>query len=327
MGIYTDIILKKEENNIKLEQYADESLKNDTTMQRIETDVEDAQTTILYLLDKFGITASRHFGCYSVSDLLESLLDPMGMMYDYSDSVVEVAAKKTEYILAFREDGKAVALFPSILGYRWFCPFDSQGGMATKKFCQSLKNHCYIFNRPLEEKRSIILTFIINVLKYLTVYDIIRLIVASMAVSGLGLIIPRINKWIYNVYLQDSDGHVSGFQMALVVYILVSLARVTITSIKSLMLSDIKIKVSMKVQSAVMAKVLHLPHSFFVDTSSGKLSKRINSCSKLSDLILNICMDVLLDFSFSGIYLVQMKHLAPELYKPAILFLAVKIIL
>lgn len=327
MGIYTDIILKKEENNIKLEQYADESLKNDTTMQRIETDVEDAQTTILYLLDKFGITASRHFGCYSVSDLLESLLDSMGMMYDYSDSVVEVAAKKTEYILAFREDGKAVALFPSILGYRWFCPFDSQGGMATKKFCQSLKNHCYIFNRPLEEKRSIILTFIINVLKYLTVYDIIRLIVASMAVSGLGLIIPRINKWIYNVYLQDSDGHVSGFQMALVVYILVSLARVTITSIKSLMLSDIKIKVSMKVQSAVMAKVLHLPHSFFVDTSSGKLSKRINSCSKLSDLILNICMDVLLDFSFSGIYLVQMKHLAPELYKPAILFLAVKIIL
>ena len=96
--------------------------------------------------------------------------------------------------------------------------------------------------------------------------------------------------------------------------------------IKSLILSSVKIKVSMKVQSAIMAKVLHLPHSFFMNTSSGKLSKRINSCGRLSDMIMNIFMDVLLDFSFSGVYLAQMKNLAPELYKPAIIFLVIKIL-
>ena len=60
MGLYTDIILKKEENNKKLVQYADESLINDEKMARIETEIEDAQTTVLYILNKFGISVSRH---------------------------------------------------------------------------------------------------------------------------------------------------------------------------------------------------------------------------------------------------------------------------
>ena len=326
MGLYTDIILKKEENNKKLVQYADESLINDEKMARIETEIEDAQTTVLYILNKFGISVSRHFGCHDVEDLLESLLDPMGMMYDYSESVSEVAAKKTEYILAFRNDGKAVALYPSLLGYKWFCPFDSKSGLVTKKFLAELKQGCYIFNRPLEEKKSIIVTFLLNVLKYLTVYDICRLVGATMIVSLMGLLIPKVNEWIYSVYLKDAGDHITGFQFAIIVFLLVSLIRVVISMIKSLILSSVKIKVSMKVQSAIMAKVLHLPHSFFMNTSSGKLSKRINSCGRLSDMIMNIFMDVLLDFSFSGVYLAQMKNLAPELYKPAIIFLVIKIL-
>lgn len=326
MGLYTDVILQKEENNKKLEQYADESLINDVKMTRIETEIEDAQTTILYIMNKFGISLSRIFGCISVHDLLESLLDPLGMMYDYEDSVAESAAKKTEYMLAFREDGKSVAIYPSIVGYRWHCPFDSKSGFVTKKFLASLKEGCYVFNRPLNEKKSIIVTFIINVLKYLTVYDILRLVMATLAVTGLGLIIPRVNKWIYNVYIKESGDMLTGFQIAISVFVMVSLARVIITMIKSLMLSNVKLKVSMKVEAAIMAKVLHLPHSFFINTSSGKLSKRINSCGRLTDMIMNICMDVLLDFSFSGVYLVQMKNLAPELFKPALLFLVVKIL-
>ena len=81
MGIYSELIREKEENNIKLEQYADEALMKDRKMRRLESDIDDVQSALIYLLDRFGITVSRQYGHHSVESLLESILDPMDMMY------------------------------------------------------------------------------------------------------------------------------------------------------------------------------------------------------------------------------------------------------
>ena len=327
MGIYTESIRKKEENNINLEKYADDSLIHDKKMQRIESEIDDVQTALFYILEKFNVTIPRQFGHRNVGSLLDCTLDPLGMMYDYSESVEMAAKNKTEYILAFREDGHAVAITPSYAGYRWFCPHDQKGGLATKKYCRTLRKECYVLNRPIEERSTIITTFIANVLKYLTVYDIIRLIIASLAVVLLGLIIPRINRWIYDVFIHESTTRMAGFRFAVFVFFNVSLVRCIISMLKNLYLSKIKIRISIKIQSAIMAKVLHLPQTFFRKNSSGKLSKRINSCGRLSDMILSIFMGVLLDVSFSLIYLFQLRNLAPELYKPALIFITLKVLL
>ena len=325
MGLYTDTIVKREENNRKIEQYADDSLTTDRSMRRIESEMDDIETAALYILDKFGIRLSRQFGQTSIAGLLNSMLDPLGMMYEYFESAEEKITGRTEYILAIREDGKAVAITPSFRGYRWFCPYDSQTGRVTKAWCRTLRPGCYVFNRPLEMKKSTIATFIVNVVKNLTIYDLLCLTAATLLVSLFGLAVPKISQWVFNVYLQDAAAHMTGFAYALILFLLVNLIRGGLSLAKSLVLSMIKTRVSMKMQSAVMAKVLHLPQSFFRDNSSGKLSKRISSCGKLSDLILSIFLDILLDFSFSGIYLSQMRRLAPELYGPAVLFLAAKI--
>ena len=86
MGIYSELIREKEENNIKLEQYADEALMKDRKMRRLESDIDDVQSALIYLLDRFGITVSRQYGHHSVESLLESILDPMDMMYYYAES-------------------------------------------------------------------------------------------------------------------------------------------------------------------------------------------------------------------------------------------------
>lgn len=325
MGIYTKVIQQKEENNIKLEKYADESLAQDKKMVRMEEEVEDAQSAVLFIFEKFGMSLNRIYGLNGVPAMLETLLDPLGMMYDYSESVEKVSLKRTEYILAFREDGKAVALYPTVIGYRYFCPHDSSSGRANPAFCKKLKKNCYIFNRPLEVKKHILTTFTYNVLKSLTFYDIVSLIIATGFVSLLGLIIPRISRWVYKEYI-PSGGAISGFQFAILTFLLVALIRTLISMVKTLLLSRVKVRVSMKMQSSIMARVLHLPQFFFTDNSSGKLSRRISNCSRLSDLILNIIMDVLLDFSFSFVYLFQMKSYAPALFMPALTFLALKII-
>ena len=326
MGIYSELIREKEENNIKLEQYADEALMKDRKMRRLESDIDDVQSALIYLLDRFGITVSRQYGHHSVESLLESILDPMDMMYYYAESPAEEVKDRTEYILAFREDGKAVALTPSLRGYRWYSPHENRDGSADRNYLKKLKNGCYVLNKPLKEYGSVVLTFIVNVLQFLTVYDFLYLVLASASAALLGLALPQINRWVYNVYLNDPAGEASRLKLFFALFLTLNMVRGAINLIKSKLLTGVKNRVSLKVQTSVMAKVLHLPRSFFTDNSSGKISKRIGNCTKLSDMIINIFLDILLDFSFSGVYLVQMHNIAPELFLPAIIFVVLKIV-
>ena len=100
MGIYTEAIRKKEENNRTLETYADTALKNDKSMYRLENEVDDAQSALMYVLDMFKLSVPRVYGCRSIEALLESVLDPLGMMYRYAEQASDVIKDRTEYIIA-----------------------------------------------------------------------------------------------------------------------------------------------------------------------------------------------------------------------------------
>ena len=324
MGLYTEVIKKKEENNINLKKYADEALINDASMVRIENEIDDAQTALLSLLEKLGVKATRMFNLHRIEDVMDSIMDPLGMMYHYAPSVDEAGAKKDAYILAYRQDGKAVAIYPSPTGYKYYCPHDSSSGWVRKNSKMFLPG-CYVLNSPLKETNNIITTFIVNVLKYLTLTDIVKLIIATGLVSLLGLALPKFHQWVYNVFLVDASADAKLLINFFVLFLSVSFVRLFISQTKSKMLTDVKNRISMKVQSAIMAKVLHLERSFFAENSSGKLSKRISSCTRLSDMIINIFMDVLLDFTFSGFYFSQMKSFSDSLFIPALIFLFLKV--
>ena len=327
MGIYSEVIRKKEENNTKLERYADEALLKDEKVNMMESDLDDVQNALTYILNKFHVNVPRQFGARTVDDLLESVLDPMDMMYRSAGKPADEVKDRTEYILAFTAEGRAVALTPSLAGYRWYMPSSGKSGLATKTYLKTLAEGCYVINKPLQEFKSIVFTFMVNVAQFLTVYDVIELVLASLAVTVLGLYLPRINQWVYKVYLADPAGEVSKLKMYVALFMTLNVVRGIISLIKSKLLTDIKNRVSIKVQTSIMAKVLHLPRSFFADNSSGKLSRRISNCAKLSDMIINIFLDLLLNLSFSGIYLAQMKSLAPELYIPALVFVVIKVVL
>lgn len=326
MGIYSELIRKKEENNTVMEQYAKEALLQDTTLARMENEIDDMQSAVLYFLDRFHIPAHRQFGFRSVEAVLESMLDAQGIMYRHEKSVVHQAKDRTEYILAFRQDGKVVAINPTLIGYRWYCPHDSRRGRATKKFIRSLKPECYVLNQPMAVYDSIILTFIVNTLKYMTIYDFISLIVSTAIVSMLGLLLPRISNYVYNTFLNDPNAQTKTLLSVAAIFMIINLVRGAVSLIKQRSLYYLKKRVSIRIQADVIAKVLHLPRSFFADNSSGKLSTRISNCTGLSDMIINIFLDILLNFSFSSVYLGQMKQIAPELYAPALLFIALQIL-
>ena len=326
MAFYSEIIRKREENNIRLEQSADRSLRDDKELIRIESETDDAQTAVLYILSRFGITPDRLYGFRSVPALLDTLLDPLGIMFEHSENLTEHTKARSEYILAFREDGKAVALIPGSGGFRYYCPSDSSKGYASPSYLRGLKRECYVLSRPLIMKKSIFRTFVWNVLNAMTFIDIASLLFATGLATLFGLVIPSISKWVYSVYIGKASGGTELLLSVAFVYLIVIAVRAGIALIKTIILSSVKLRISVEMQSAVMARILHLPHSYFQKTSSGKLSKRISSCSRLSDIILEVFMDVLLDLSFAVAYLVQLRSFAPALFVPALLFIALKIL-
>ena len=326
MGIYSDLIRKKEENNKLMEQYADEALFHDRHIRRMESDIDDMQSALIFILEKFHIPAVRRYGYHSVDAVMESMLDPHGIMYRYAESAADEAKERTEYILAYREDGKVVALTPTLLGYQWYCPHDSSHGQATRSYCRSLKPGCYVINQPMQVSKSIVWTFIQNTLKYMTIYDAAYLMISTALVSGLGLLLPRISNWVYNTFLTDPNADTAMLKTVFAMFMTLNIIRGLITLLKQRVLNMLKNRVSIRIQADVMARILHLPRSFFSENSSGKLSKRISNCTNLSAMIINIFLDILLNFSFSGVYLAQMKRLAPELFLPAVIFILLKII-
>ena len=325
MGLYTKDIVKKEENNIRQEQYADESLIRNRKMRQPDDDIEDVKMALVYLLERFGIRIAGIPQERSVEKLIETILDPLGMMYEEKRSVIEASRNRAEYVLAFQKDGKAVILMPTARGYRFYCPFDGSEGRASAAYIAALKPDCYTISRPIKEGKTLLSTFFCNVLASLTVGDVIRLTVATGLAAALGYILPLVSKWIYNVYIRG-NGSAGRFFIAIVIFMTACLARGFMAMLKSVMLSQTKIRISEKMQSAVMAKVLHLSQTFFRSTSSGKLSKRIANCGRLSDTIMQIIMDVALNLSFSLVYLYQMDSFAPELFLPAVIFIALKIL-
>ena len=326
MSFYGEIIRKREENNLRLEQNADLSLLQDQRIPLLEDEVNDAQTAMLYILGKFGISAGRHYGFHSIPSLLDAVLDPLGIMYDYVPDTFQVCKSRTEYIMAFNEERKAFALTPTRTGYRYCCPGDGTKGYVTKAFCKTLSRGCYVFRRPMKIRKTILGTFICNILHALHLQDIALLLIATGLVTAFGLIIPAVNSYVYKTYIPDTHSS-SGLLWALVIFLTVVFIRALISMVKTLLLSGTKLRVSLEIRGSFMARILHLPYAFFQDTSSGKISRRVNSCNRLSNVILDAAMDVLLDLTFSVAYLVQMRSMSSELFVPALLLIGVNIAL
>ena len=327
MNMYEKLIRKREENNLRLEENADQMLVRDDSPIRIENEMDDVQSAMLCILERMGLSAGRLYGFLTISDLLDTMLDPLGIMYEYSEDISVSAKTCASYILAFREDGAAVALMPGFPGCRYYCPRDSSKGYASDRYLSKLQKKGYIFARPFLLKDSVLGSFVWNTLSCLTGRDVSGLVIAAFLITALGLVIPSVSRWVYKSYITGLSPAFSGLLTAALIYGIAIVAKSAITLVKSLILMNTRLRVSVEMESAVMSQILCLPHSYFSGTSSGKISKRVNSCCRLTTIILDVFMDVLLNLAFSTAYLVQMRSFASELFLPALAFIALRILL
>ena len=154
--------------------------------------------------------------------------------------------------------------------------------------------------------------------------DVIAIGAATLLVSALGLVTPKMNEYVLSdVVEMGTDGYTL-LTRSLILFLLIGVIRSGISAAKTVSLARMRVRISTEVQSAVMSRVLLLPQTFFSGTSTGKLSKQISNARLLAEQVIGFVMGASLTAIFSLIYIPQMASFSVALLVPAISILLIR---
>lgn len=262
-----------------------------------------------------------------LNDRLEFFLRPCGVMCRritlekgwYKDAVGAILATR-------KDDGTVVALIPK--GLRGYEFFDSKSGKRVKV---SAKNHKLFedegicFYKPFPLKKLTTASLLRYMLDALSKADLMLVLLATLTVSAVGLLVPKLNNLLFSKVVNSSN-------LQLLVGIAVFMFSVSISSllfsaVKELVIERVNTKIELSVQAATMMRILSLPADFFKQYSAGDLASRTVYLQSLCSVLISTVMNTGLTSLFSLIYISQIFVYAPTLVVPALAITLVSLLL
>ena len=229
-------------------------------------------------------------------------------------------------ILAFsKETGLPVVLMPDkIWGYYTYA--DPQSGARRRinaKSAALFADEALCFYRPLPQKKLGIPDLLLYMERCISVSDYVLIVAATLAVSLVGLIIPRITKMLTGPVL--ASGRAGALIGVAICIICVSLSSQLLESVKVMAQSRLDTKASLGVQASMMMRLLSLPAGFFRKYSPGELKSRSMSVNQLCTMLLNMVLSTGLTSLTSLLYIGQIFQFAPALVAPSIIIILVTV--
>ena len=220
-------------------------------------------------------------------------------------------------------DGTTVALIPNRYnGYTFFDYTLGKRIKVTEDSSKVLTNNAMMFYKPLPQKKLSTRDLLHFSNSLITRADYIVFICLSLVLIGLALILPFAMKYLFSIIIPSAN---YGLVFSLVIMLCgVAIGHTLIEITQKLMKSRIELSVSDGFQSAVMARLVYLPASFFGKYSSGELTEIINSFNKIPSAILSLVLGYGINIFFSFIYLIQAYFFAPCLLAPALVVLVLQ---
>ncbi|MBQ5827948.1 MAG: ATP-binding cassette domain-containing protein, partial [Bacteroidales bacterium] len=152
-------------------------------------------------------------------------------------------------------------------------------------------------------------------LQSIRVKDISYLLALTGIVTVLGMLIPYVNKQLFDTVIPD--GTKSDIIPVAALLVGVSVGVILFNLIRDWCLLYIRQLVDIRVEPAVMARTFFLKPSFFMKYSSGELSERTGSINSLCSIIGNILLGTSFTAIFHLVYIFQMNIYAQKLVFPA----------
>ena len=253
-----------------------------------------------------------------LNDRLEFLLRPYGIMRRsvklekgwYQDAIGAMLATR-------KDDGTIVALIPK--GLRGYVYFESSTGKwvtLTQKNETLFDEEGICFYKPFPLKKLTIPALLRYVLDCLSPADLSLVALATLAVSLVGLLMPKLNDLLFGTVVESG-------QLRLLIGIAVFLAsagisRLLLNATKALVVERVNTKIHLSVQAAAMMRILSLPADFFKQYSSGDLASRTGYLQSLCSMLVSAVLNTGLTSVFSLLYISQIFVYAPMLVVPAL---------
>ncbi len=255
----------------------------------------------------------------SLEEKLDYLLAPSGIFYR------EVRLEKGWHkdamgvmMTTMKEDGAVVTILPGEMG--GFFYVDPHTGRRTRirgREAEKMGEEAYCFYRPLPMRKLKGLDIWKYMKACLTTWDLVSFGLAALAVTLLGLLVPKLNRLLTGTVVASRSYQLLVAVMSFLVCI--SLGNVIFSSIKGLLLTRIGSKLTNQVMAATMMRVLSLPADFFRDYTTGQLTQYLSYMSSICNTVVNAVFSTGLTGIFSLVYLAQVFTFARTLVIPSLL--------
>ena len=261
-----------------------------------------------------------------LNDRLEFLLRPYGIMRRnvnldkgwYKDGIGAVLGTR-------KDDGSVVAFIPKGLsGYVYFDAATGKWVRLNKKTEALFEDEGICFYKPFPLKKLTIATLMRYIVDTLSTADIILVILATLAVSAIGLLSPKLNNLLMGTVVESENIRLL---IGITIFMIsVTVSSLLIRSVKTLIMGRINTKMELSVQAATMMRVMSLPADFFKKYSAGELSSRAQYIQSLCSMLASTVLNTGLTSIFSLMYISQIFAYAPALVVPALIIIVVTIL-
>ena len=261
-----------------------------------------------------------------VAEQLEHALRPSGLMV--RDVELTEGWQNDAFgpmLGCLKETGATVALLPGRISGYWFKdPATGQKTRVTKKTAKLFRKEALCFYQPLPMKKLGIPDLLKYMRKCITQGDVILIVLATLAVTLVGMVEPRVFGLVTGSVLKSRNLQLLG---GIGVFLLCSAFSANLIGlVRTLLMNRINTRTSQAVEASVMMRILSLPVSFFRNYSSGELASRASSVSSLCNMIISNIFSTGLSSLMSLLYIAQIFSFAPALVWPSVLIVLATVV-
>ena len=282
-----------------------------------DADVSDAVSALLkYLgIKEKEVPAKIH----GLRDRLDFLLSSTGVLYReiiltkgwHSDAMGAMIA-------TIKDSGAVVAVLPSELGgYEFVDPRSGKKVRVSAAAEKLLGEEALCFYRPLPMRELNTRDLFRYMLECLTPRDLAGFGLAALAVTLVGLLIPKLNQILIGPAVA-----LGSYQLLFAVVSFMFFAMVgsiLFSIIRSMLLSRLRFKLYLNMGAATMMRLLSLPAAFFKEYPAGELNQYIGYMDQLCGTLVDSVFSTGITGVFSLVYLTQIFAFAPGLVWPSLI--------
>ncbi|MBO5411255.1 MAG: ATP-binding cassette domain-containing protein, partial [Clostridia bacterium] len=262
----------------------------------------------------------------NLNDRLEYLLRPNGIMRRnitlekgwYKNAIGAILGTR-------KDDGSVVAFIPK--GFTGYMFFDAASGKwikLSKKNENLFETDAICFYKPFPLKKLTLSVLARYIIDTLSVADIVLIAAATLAVTAVGMLVPRLNNVLFGTVVENQS--LKMLAGITVFMICVSVSSLLLQAVKSLFSARVGTRLDLSVQAATMMRILSLPADFFKQYGSGELSSRAQNIQTLCSMLVSTVFNTGLTSIFSLLYITQIFTYTPTLVVPALIIILVTVV-